>query len=501
MLQAIVDGRPEGMSDDGLRRRATRSIGWVVAERWGARFLSLGVLAILTRLLDPSQFGIVSLATSVLAISQVFVDSGFGRTLIQRKELGEKDASTAFWTSLIFSLVLATALVLTAPLIAGWFGEPALAPVLQVLSIALPLAALSQIPAALLERNLDFKPLSIRQLIGSLAGAIVSIPVALLGGGIWALVLQTLVTSATAVVALWASTSWRPKFEFSFAALRSMWSTGVAILGIDLMDAVQANIDKIVIGAFFSSTELGYYFLAQRVGTILIELVTSVMARVSLATFSRVQDDKVRLDRIFRQMTFAAAAVSVFVFGLVAALAPQIITGIFGSQWTPSVPIVWILAGGWALGAIMYFDRNVLLATGNARAALSLALVQNVVGTALVFAFVPWGVMGVAFSRLARFIVWPLRLWVLRALTRVDVWKYLLQLIRCIAAMLPVLGGIIALQYTAWASHGHLWLFALPCALVATVAYGGLLWLLAGEENRSLLRRVTGDVLARLRRR
>jgi len=489
------------MSDDGLRRRATNSIGWVVTERWGSRLLSVGVLAILTRLLDPSQFGIVSLATSVLALTQVFVDSGFGRTLIQRKVLGEKDASTAFWTSLTLSVVLCLALVLSAPVIAGWFEEPQLAPVLQALSLALPLAALSQIPAALLERNLDFKPLSIRQLIGSLAGAVVSIPVALIGGGIWALVLQTLVTSAAAVVALWASTSWRPRFEFSFAALRSMWSTGIAILGIDLMDAVQANIDKIVIGAFFSATELGYYFLAQRIGTILIELVTSVMTRVSLTTFSRVQDDRKRLDRIFRQMTFAAAAVSILVFGLVAALAPQIVSGVFGHQWGASVPIIWVLAGGWALGAIMYFDRNVLLATGNARAALVLALVQNVVGTALVFAFVPFGVIGIAFSRLARFVVWPVRLWVLHLLTGIDVWKYLLQLLRPLAAVAPVLAGIFALQFTPWASTGHLWLFAVPCALLGTAVYGGLLWMLAGQENRGLLRRVAGDILSAVRRR
>jgi O-antigen/teichoic acid export membrane protein len=489
------------MSDD-LRGRATRSIGWVVLERWSVRLISLLVLVILSRVLTPADFGLLALATSVTAVLQVVSDSGFSRALVQRKSLDARDASTAFWTSLAIAVVLAVALAVAAPLIASLLSAPTLAPILQVLSLALPISALSQVPAALLERNLDFKPLSIRQFVGALCGALVSIPLALVGWGVWALVAQTLVAALAAVIALWASTEWRPRFEYSWTSLRSLWKVGGAILGVDLMDAIQANIDKIVIGALFSPTELGYYFLAQRLGTILIELVTSVIARVSLTTFSRVQDDPIRLNRIFRQLTFAASAVSVGIFGLVAVLAAQIVPALFGPGWADAVPILWILAPGWALGAVMYFDRNALLATGKAASALWLAVLQNVVSVLLVFAFAPFGVLGVAFSRLARFVTWPVRLVVLRRAVGIHIGKYLLQIARCVLAAILPLGAILALQFTPLAeASSAFWTFAVPAGVAGLAFYAALLWVLAGAENRNLMRSAAGSVTARLRRR
>lgn len=486
------------VDDDGLRRRATASISWVVAERWASRLLSLGVLAILSRVLGPSDFGLISMATAVVALVQVFVDSGFSRALVQRKSLVDLDVSTAFWASVAMSVVLAGGLALCAPFIAALLGEPQLAPVIQALSLSLPLLALSQTPAAMLERDLDFKPLSIRQLIGTVGGALVAIPLALLGFGVWALVAQTVIGALCATIALWASTSWRPSLQFSWGSLRGLWSVGGAILGIDLLDAIQANIDKLVVGAFFDPTTLGYYFLAQRVGTILIELVTSVMSRVSLTTFSRVQDDRQRVDRIFRQLTFAASAVSVPVFGLVAVFAEQIVNGVFGPGWEQAVPILWILAPGWALGAVMYFDRNVLIATEHTRAALILAVVQNAVSIVLVFVFIPFGVLGVAFSRLARFVTWPARLVVLHRLAGIAIGKYLLQIGRAIAAMSPFIVVCALLQLTPWASSDHaLWTFALPLAGLSLVGYAGVLWLIAGTESRALIARVITDVRRR----
>jgi O-antigen/teichoic acid export membrane protein len=326
----------------------------------------------------------------------------------------------------------------------------------------------------------------------------VAIPLALLGFGVWALVAQTVIGALCATIALWASTSWRPSLEFSWASLRGLWSVGGAILGIDLLDAIQANIDKLVVGAFFDPTTLGYYFLAQRVGTILIELVTSVMSRVSLTTFSRVQDDRQRVDRIFRQLTFAASAVSVPVFGLVAVFAEQIVNGVFGPGWEQAVPILWILAPGWALGAVMYFDRNVLIATEHTRAALILAVVQNAVSIVLVFVFIPFGVLGVAFSRLARFVTWPARLVVLHRLAGIAIGKYLLQIGRAIAAMSPFIVVCALLQLTPWASSDHaLWTFALPLAGLSLVGYAGVLWLIAGTESRALIARVITDVRRR----
>ncbi|MDF2994133.1 MAG: hypothetical protein K0S37_4647 [Microbacterium sp.] len=490
---------PDETGGDGLREKVTRSIGWVVLERWGSRFLQLAVFALLARLIDPSLFGIIALATAVLAILQVVIDSGFSKALIQLKELDEKDASTAFWTSIAISVVLYAALFFSAPLIAGWFGEPALAQVLLVLGLSLPIAALSQTPTAMLERSLNFRVLSLRQLVAATAGAIVAVPLALLGTGVWALVAQTLTTLSVACVILWLASSWRPKFVYSWQSLKRLWPIGASIMATELLDAVQNNIDKVVIGIFFSADILGYYYLAQRLGTILMELVTTVMARVSLTTFSRVQDDLPRFNRIFRQMTFAAGLIGVPVFGLTALLAPQIVPALFGPGWEESIPILWGLAAGWSLAAVMYFDRAVLLARRKAAVAFWVAAAQNAVGVILVFALLPLGITGVVISRWARVFVWPVRLWAMKRAIGLPVGRYVLQVAKTIAAFVPVGIGVALLQFTPWAQAPlPLFTFVIPVSAISLVVYGALAWWMAGKENRAVLAPILGGVLKRL---
>lgn len=489
-------------AEDNLGRKATSSIGWVVAERWSSRLVTLAVFAVLARLLDPSDFGLISLATAFMAVLQVFVDSGFSKALIQKKTLAAADASTAFWTSLAISLVLYAALFFSAAPLAQLFGEPGLAVVLQVLGLTLPITAISQTPAALLEREFSFKALSIRQSIGTFAGAAVAVPLALAGAGVWALVALSLSSAVAATIALWASSHWRPRFEYSIASLRGLWTVGVSVLGIELLDAIQSNIDKILIGAFFSADELGFYYLAQRVGTILIDMVTSVISRISLTTFSRVQDDLPRLNRIFRQLTFVAAAVSFPIFAFVAILAPQIIPLLFGPGWEAAIPLLWILAPGWAFGTIMYFDRAVMLSTGHARSALGLAVLQSVVGIVAVFLLLPFGVVGVAFSRLSRILLWPLRLFLLHRYIALTVWRYLGQIARCVVAIAVPGAAMALLQFSPWADgRAPFWSFALPVAVLGGAVYAGLLWLVAGHENRAVLQRSAAPILGRVLRR
>ena len=485
---------------DDLRARTARSIGWIVLERWSSRLLTLFVLALLTRSLSPAEFGLVATAVSITAILQVFVDSGLSKSLIQRKSLGPKDASTVFWTALAVSVGLCALLCVTAPALADAFGQPQLTPVVRALSALLPLSALSQTPAALLERELEFKALSLRQLTGTIAGAMTAVPLSLGGAGAWALVGQSLVSASVAVAVLWFATDWRPSREFSPTALRSMLRSGLPILGMGLLDATQGNLDKLVIGAMFSPETLGYYFVAQRVGIVVTDLIISVLSRVSLSVFSRVQDDPIRLNRIFRQMTFIAAALSAFIFGVIAVFAPQFLAVMFGDQWADSVPILRVLAPGWALGAIMYFDRTMFIATSNAKAGLWLALLQNAVSIGLLFAFAPFGVIGIAFSRLARLVVWPARLYLLHRVAHVDIGKYMFQTVRCVSAALPILALLSLATLSPWASApASFWTFLVPSSLAATIGYSGLLWLFAGDENRAVLTSVGRDVRRKLK--
>lgn len=487
------------MSTDGLGRRFVGSAGWVLLEQWSTKGVSLLLFAILARLLTPADFGLVALATAILAILQVFVNSGFSKALIQKPKLAPADASTAFWTSAAISVVVYGALVLCAPLLASAFRQPELALVLIVMGSILPISALSRVPAALLSRDFAFKKLSLRTMASTIAGAVIALPLAVYGAGVWALVAQAVAEAVIAVVVLWTSTSWRPRWEFSFLSLKTLWRTGVSLLGIELLDTVQSQVDKLVVGALFSTTELGIYSLAQRLGVMLQELVSSVITRVSLTTFSRAQGDLGRVSRIFRQLTFATATLSFPVFAIVAVLGPQIIPFLFGTGWDQAIPLVWIMAGGWAYAAIAMFDRSALVGTGNAHVAFWVAFAQNVISILLVFAFAPLGLIGIAFSRFARIITWPIRLWALNRCIGLPVARYVAQVLRSTAAVAPATIGIIALQSTGWAHVDFaFWLFAVPLGALGFLVSVALGMAFGDRESRAA---VTLQVAALRKRR
>ncbi len=470
---------------DGLGRKFVGSAGWVFVEQWSTKVVSLVLFAILARLLGPADFGLVALATSFIAILQVFVNSGFSKALIQKRELAPKDASTAFWTSVAISVVIYGALWVAAPWIATILDQPQLGPVLVALGAIIPLSALSRTPAALLAREFAFRKLSVRTIGATLAGAVVALPLALLGAGAWALVAQAIAETAAAVIVLWTSTSWRPTFTYSLDSLKSLWRTGVSLLGIELLDAIQSQIDKLVVGVLFSTTDLGIYALAQRLGVMLQELVSAVITRVSLTTFSRAQDDLGRVSRIFRQLTFATATLSFPVFAIVAALSTQIVPFMFGSGWDAAIPLIWIMAGGWAFAAVAMFDRGALVGTGHAGAAFWLALVQNIISIALVFVFAPLGLIGIAISRFARICTWPIRLFALHRYITLPAWRYVWQVLKCAFAVAPAVLVIAWLQTTAWASAPFaFWTFALPVGAVALLVCVVLNMLIADRESR-----------------
>jgi O-antigen/teichoic acid export membrane protein len=422
-----------------ISRDAASGMGWSVVEKWSTRLVSLVVLLVLGRLLTPDQFGLVALGTVFMTFLNIFVDQGFGRALVQRKTITDAHTNTAFWMSLGGSIVLAAVLIVGAPLISSVLGEPALEPVVQVMSIGLVLYALSSIPQALLEREFGFKSLARRRVIATLVGGVCAVIAAAVGLGVWSLVLQTLVTSAVGVVVLWTASTWRPRFVVSLRAARELWPTGASVIGIEFVGFLNGQSDKLIVGAALDATALGYYFFAMRIISIMIELFSTVMSSISLTTFSRLQDDRAELQTWMYRLSAVSCLVAIPAFAVLASVAQEAIPLIFGSQWAPSSLLVQILCVLGAVNAIAVFDRSALLAVGRNRLAFSLTLGQALIGIVFVFAALPFGVVGVAIAVAVRQIIWwPVRLIALRAALGISPVRYLSIWLR------PTVVGLVA---------------------------------------------------------
>lgn len=456
-----------------LSRRTVRGAAWVAVEKWAGRVLSLLVFALLTRLLAPDMFGLAAIALSLTAIVQVFADNGLAQAIVQRRTLTDQDVHTAFWMSSGFSVVLLAAVSLAAPAVASFYDEPQLTLIIPTVAGSIVFAGLSSVPAALLERELQFKKLAVRRLVGATCGAVAAASIALAGGGIWALAAQPTVTGLVSMVTLWVSSRWFPRAIFSTGSLKALWGFSTQVMAIELLNAGQSNIDKFVVGAFFGADTLGYYFVAQRILMVINDAVSSILSKISLTTLSRLQDDDGRRLHYFQRMTFTSIVLAFPLFGVVVAFADPITTSVFGDGWQRSVPMMLLIAPSAMLAAVTFFDKALLLSRGDAAASLGVAAGQFVVGTAFIVAAAPIGILAVAAARsLRQFAFWPVRLLVLKRRAAVPLTSYLGQFVGPTLGVLAMIGTGLAFGLTPLASlPAPMLTLVLPGAVVALAAY------------------------------
>lgn len=484
---------------NSMGRTAASSIGWSVVDKWGTRLTSLVVILFLGRILDAEAFGIVAMATVYTALAAVFVDSGFGRSLVQKHVLSDVDKSTAFWINVFLGTALAVLTVLLAPFIAGALDTAVLAPVLQVLSIGLFLNGLSSTPAALLEREFRFKALAMRRAMGTLSGGATAIVCALSGWGVWSLVAQTLVTAAVSAIVLWSTSRWRPTLSFSSKSFRSLRTVGLSVLGIEVVAYFNSQADKLLIGAFMDAESLGYYYIALQITTVVTSLFSSVFGNISLTTFSRVQNETDDLIHWFLRLTSISSLTAIPFFSLVAASAPTLVPFILGDQWQGSVPIIQILSLLGVINAAIMFDRNLLIAVGQGGRAFRMTLGQALLGIALILPALQFGVLGVASAVVLRqYLFWPFRIMQVRRSVPLKLWPYFK------GWLMPVLVGILAfacthlMGITAAARWPGSDITVLICqALVAAIVTGVAYSFLGGREMVGHVKAALSSRLAR----
>jgi teichuronic acid exporter len=264
---------------------------WAFVMNWGQRGVSTVVTFVLAGLLGPHDFGLVAIAAVYIAFIQVFLEQGIGAAVIQRERLEPEHLDSAFWMNLVWGLLL---IGLSIGL-AGWWSAlnhlPELERVIDVLSVLIPISALTVVQQAVLQRDLKFKKLAVRSNISALIGGACGIAMGLAGAGVWALVAQQLVAAAAALVLLWSVSHWVPRARFSWLHARELLGFSIqAFLG-NVAVFVTRRADALLMGIFFGPAAVGLYRLADRLVEAVITLSTRPVQVVSFPHFSRLQGD------------------------------------------------------------------------------------------------------------------------------------------------------------------------------------------------------------------
>lgn len=379
-----------------LRTRTLSGLKWSGASQVFAQILKFGVSVLLARLLDPSSFGLMAMVTFFTGIAFLFVDLGLGSALVQREELTERHISTVFWVNLGVGLLLALVFALSAPLIANFYAEPKLTPLVLVCSILFPLNSLQIVQRNLIFRSIAFKKLFRVDVAASMAGGIAAVIAALQGLGVWALVIQQATVSLLSVIILWVFSPWRPKLLVDRQALRDVWGFGGNLLGYQILNYGSRNIDNLMIGRFLGPQALGLYSRAYSLMLMPIAEVTSVFTRVMFPVMASIQNDLAMVRKIYLRAVRSIALITFpMMAGLVVAAEPFVIT-LLGESWRPMIPILQILSIGGMFQSISGTVGWIFTSQGRTDIIFRWGIVSLIVTLIAFVVGIQWGVIGVA---------------------------------------------------------------------------------------------------------
>ena len=431
-----------------MSRAAVHGAAWTALQIWGATVASFVVFVILGRLLRPAEFGVVAAAYTVTLLFRVIVDAGFTRYLIQRRSLPLIYADTAFWMSVVVALILTVIVILLAPYFALLFGIPRLTIVIRVLSVLLILTALDATQSGLLDRNMRFRVQAIRNLIATAAAGIVAVSLALAGAGVWALVAQQLALETVTVVLLWSLSGWRPRFRASTRCLRDLFPFGVRMSSIRVTQFAMTNADNFFVGIVFGRVALGFYVIAYRMFSVLNDLLITVINRVALSTFSRLQHKSELVNSAFYRASRVGSVLTLPTYVGLALLSRQVIILLFGARWIPSAPLLSVLmVAAFAQGQLALcgsYATGIGWIRNEFRWTVSIAAVQ--VGAFAVAAH--FSVFAVAASvGIVLLVAWPIRLLPLRKIGGIRLSEYFAHYPRLVASTLVMAGGVVAIRY------------------------------------------------------
>lgn len=397
------------MSEQTLKQATTKGLFWSSVERFSNQGVQFVFSIILARLLSPSDYGIIAMVTIFFAVAQSFVDSGFSNALVRKTDRVEEDLSTCFYFNIGVGIIAYIVLFLIAPLVANFYNQPILSPIIRITGLEVMLNSLCVVQQALFTIKIDFKSQAKITLSATVISGIVGILLAYQGYGIWALVWQGVASSIVRMGLLWLMSKWRPRTGFSKSSFNYLFGYGSKLLASGLLDTIYNNIYPIVIGKFYNPAQLGNYSRALGWAQLPSANITSILQRVTFPVLSAIQDDTLRLQNSYRRLLkLSAFIVFPLMMGL-AAIASPLIRVILTAKWDGCVLYLQILCFALMLYPIHAINLNLLQVKGRSDIFLRLEIIKKIIGVVILIITIPLGItamcLGMVFSSIICLIV------------------------------------------------------------------------------------------------
>ena len=329
-----------------LSKTVAKSLVWTSLESFALSGLSLISLFVFARLLTARDFGVTAIALAIVQVLTVPVELLFHDALIQRQELRPAHVNSAFSVSVLLGAALCAACWLAAGGVEALLHEPGLAPVLRSMSLSLPAMGFASVVMAMQRRNMHFRSLALRSLIGRAGSAVIALGLAFWGAGLWSLVVQQVALVGLGALMLWvlATPEERPTFQFEWSATRELIGFGVASTAMQLAAMLMQRVFMVMVGGFLGSDAAGRLSIAFRGLDMLRDLLTGAVSQIAMPVFSRLSRDHQGVTRAYNRGTELTTLVTFPVFVGLAACAQEVVSLAFGAQWLSAVPYFAVVA-------------------------------------------------------------------------------------------------------------------------------------------------------------
>lgn len=350
-----------------MRKEFLSGVLYIGIAKYSSLFISLIVTAILARMLSPEEFGIVAIATVIIVFFNMLTEIGIGPAIVQNKELNKEDLSNIFSFTIWFGLVLSLIFVLLSKPIAIYYKTPILETISYLITINIFFNSIQIVPNALIHKDKNFKFIAIRSFYIHFIGGLLSITSAFLGFGIYALLINPILSSILLFILSYIKKPIKFKLYFDVKALKKILSFSIYQFLFNLINYFSRNLDKLIVGKYLNNTMLGYYEKSYRLMMLPLQTITYVISPVMHPIFSDYQNDFKKLSdsylKIVKLLAYIGFPLSVLLFFT----SKELVLLIFGMQWERSVPSFEILSFSVAFQIILSTSGSIFQASNSTK--------------------------------------------------------------------------------------------------------------------------------------
>lgn len=355
------------MEESQITKKAVAGVKWTTISAIVSAIAKLFQVAILTRFLLKDDFGLVAIALLVNSFCAIFMDMGITVAVLHKSKIEKAEYSSLYWFSIFSGIILTLLASISAYPISEYYGEIELVNIVPLTSINIFLASVSGLQRTMQQKNMNFKFISIVEILSVIVMLIVSAALAILGFGIYSLVYSTIFNGLLIAVVYFVYGVFYEKnlsFHFKFSEIYDSLRIGIYQVGTSILDFFSSEMDILIISSSFSMSFLGGYTLCKQIVTRLYSLINPIITKILTPTLALYQDNISFLRKKYLEIIKVLAIINIPIYFLIAINAKEVLTILYGINYVENSYILAILAINYGILSLGNPVGSLIVATG-----------------------------------------------------------------------------------------------------------------------------------------